>query len=121
MSKQKTQSKDTSMPNTQTEDPAKKWTKSEIETSKKVHGCELIKENCNEVELKNKRLPNDTYIITYEVDGTIYKDLVRGRRVKIFDMYWDKLGNCIKDIDWGYGTINPRIWEDMKDPPSKKK
>ena len=34
--------------------------------------------------------PSDAWIVTYEVDGEVHRDLTRGSRVKLFDMYYDK-------------------------------
>lgn len=72
-------------------------------------------------QLKDKSWPNDAYIITYKINNETYKDLCRGSRVKIFDLYYDKFGkNVIQDIDFGYGTVSPKLWG-YKSPENKKK
>ena len=97
------------------------WSKEEKELSHTLYGCEVMGEKCTDVELKNKNLPNDTYIISYYQDGKLFRDLVRGRRVKIFDMYYDKLGkDSITDIDFSYGRISPKLWG-VESPKQKKR
>lgn len=97
------------------------WSKEEKEISKKMYGCEIIQEKCSTEELKNTQLPSDTYIITYYQNGTLFHDLVRGKRVHIFDMYYDKIGNRIKSINFGYGKINPKLWGYQTTKSKKRK
>jgi hypothetical protein len=96
------------------------WTAHERESSKSVYGCEILQEKCSKAELKNTQLPNDTYIVSYYQDGKLFHDLVRGKRVKIFDMYWDKIRENLLKIDFGYGRINPKLWG-YQAPKSKKR
>jgi hypothetical protein len=96
------------------------WTKEEKELSKTLYGCEIVQEKCSRQELRNTELPNDTYIVSYHQNGKLFHDLVRGKRVKIFDMYWDKIRDSIQKIDWGYGRINPKLWG-YQAPKSKKR
>lgn len=97
------------------------WSEEEKLSSNKIYGCEVMGEKCTDVELKNKNLPNDTYIISYYQEGKLFRDLVRGKRVKIFDMYYDKLGkDSITDIDFGYGVISPKLWG-VESPKQKKR
>lgn len=99
------------------------WTKEEKEKINSVYGCELIYENATPDQVKDTSVPNDAYLVYYEVDGTGYVDVCRGRkRVDIFDLYYDKFGsNTIKKIDFGYGRTNPRLWGDKKKEGKKKK
>ena len=97
------------------------WSKEEKELSMTLYGCEIMGEKCTEEELRNKNLPNDTYIISYFQNEKLFHDLVRGRRVKIFDMYWDKIRNNIQNIDFGYGTINPKVWGYQKPKQKTRK
>lgn len=98
------------------------WTKEEKESSKHLYGCEILQERCSQKELRNTELPNDTYIISYYQDGDIFHDLVRGRRVKVFDMYYDKFGpGSIQKIDFGYGRINPKLWGYQASKSKKRK
>jgi len=46
-----------------------------------------------------------------------------GPRVKVFDLYYDKFGKgVIENIDWGYGTVSPKLWGyQSKNKDDKKK
>lgn len=96
------------------------WTPEEKKELPTQYGCELLFEKASLDQVKDKSLPNDAYIIVYEVDGKSYMDLCRGSRVRIFDLYYDKFGpGSIKKIDFGYGRTNPKLWGYKK--PEKKK
>ena len=64
------------------------WTKTEKEESKEKYGCEIIIENGSLNEVMTTEAPSDAWIITYEVEGEVHRDLTRGTRVKLFDMYY---------------------------------
>jgi len=84
------------------------------------YGCEILLEKTSIEQAKDKSFPNDAYLIWYEVDGTEYIDLIRGSRVRIFDMYYDKYGpGSVKKIDFGYGRTNPKLWK--LDEPKRNK
>ena len=86
------------------------------------YGCEVILENTSIESAKDSSFPNDAYLIWYIVDSQEQVDLVRGTRVRIFDMYYDKYGpNSIKKIDFGYGRTNPKLWGYQKNEKKKRK
>lgn len=85
------------------------------------YGCDIILEKTNIEAAKDSSFPNDAYLIWYNVDDKEHIDLVRGTRVRIFDMYYDKYGpGAVKKIDFGYGRTNPKLWG-YKQPEKKKK
>jgi hypothetical protein len=85
------------------------------------YGCEVLLEKTTLENAKDKSFPNDAYLIWYNIDGETHIDLVRGSRVRIFDMYYDKYGSSsIQKIDFGYGRVNPRLWG-YKQPEKKKR
>jgi hypothetical protein len=90
------------------------WQEDEIKNLKSQYATELLKHDCNSEDLKEKNLPYDAYIITYQVDGIIYKDLTRcHKRVGLFDMYYDKFGSgSLLSINFGPGKVNPKLWTD---------
>lgn len=98
------------------------WTKEEKEKINSVYGCELIHEKASSEQVKDTSLPNDAYLVYYEVEGEVHVDVCRGRkRVDIFDLYYDKFGaKAIKKIDFGHGRTNPRLWG-YKPTENKKK
>ena len=96
------------------------WTTTEKETSKETYGCEILVENGSFDEVMTTDAPTDAFIVTYEIDGTAHRDLTRGARVKLFDMYYDKFNN-VKAIDYGQGTIKPSLWRYASEAAPKKK
>ena len=97
------------------------WTTTERESLKEKYGCEILVENGSPAEVQTREAPTDASIITYTVDGKEHQDLVRGTRVKLFDMYYDKFTN-VKRIDYGLGNVKPNLWGyDGGASPKKKK
>ncbi|NBP02632.1 MAG: hypothetical protein EBU90_21435 [Proteobacteria bacterium] len=85
------------------------------------YGCEILLEKTTVETAKDSSFPNDAYLIWYNLDGKDYIDLVRGTRVRIFDMYYDKYGpGSVQKIDFGYGRTNPKLWG-YKQPEKKKR
>ena len=85
------------------------------------YGCEVLLEKTTLEKVKDPSFPNDAYLIWYNVGDEKHIDLVRGSRVRIFDMYYDQYGyGAVQKIDFGYGRTNPRIWG-YKQPEKKKR
>ena len=85
-----------------------------------TYGCQLIYENATEEQLIDRKVPTDSMIIYYKVEDKVYKDLCRGSKVNLFDLYFDKFGKgSIQKIDYGHGTISPSQWGYK--PPEKRK
>lgn len=97
------------------------WTDEEKEKSISLYGCEILLEKSTPEDLKNKNLPNDTYIVSYCDNGVFCCDLVRStKKSNIFDMYWDKVRTDLINIEYGYGTVNPKNWG-YQAPKNKKR
>jgi hypothetical protein len=85
------------------------------------YGCEVLLEKTTLEKANDKSFPNDAHLIWYNVGDERYIDLVRGTRVRIFDMYYDQYGSsAVQKIDFGYGRKNPRLWG-YKQPEKKKR
>ena len=97
------------------------WTPSEKESLKEQYGCEILIENGSLDEVSTTDAPSDAWVVTYEIDGTVHRDLTRGTRVKLFDMYYDKFKMGIKIIDYGKGIIKPSLWGYQSATAPKKK
>ena len=97
------------------------WTITEKETSKEIYGTEILVENGTLDEVMTTDAPTDASVVTYEIDGTVHRDLTRGARVKLFDMYYDKFKMGLKIIDYGKGTIKPALWGYQSATAPKKK
>ena len=97
------------------------WTPSEKESLKEQYGCEILIENGSLDEVMTTDGPSDAWVVTYELNGTVHRDLTRGTRVKLFDMYYDKFKMGVKIIDYGKGTIKPALWGYNNTTAPKKK
>ena len=87
-----------------------------------TYGCEILLEKTTITQAKDSSFPNDAYLIWYTIDGKENIDLVRGTRVRIFDMYYDKYGpGTVKKIDFGYGRTNPKLWGIKQSDKKKRK
>ena len=85
------------------------------------YGCDILLQDTTLDKVKDPSFPNDAYLIWYNNEGTERLDLVRGSRVRIFDMYYDKYGpGVVQKIDFGYGRTNPKLWG-YKQPEKKKR
>lgn len=85
------------------------------------YGCDILLQGTTIDKVKDPSFPNDAYLIWYIIGDAQHLDLVRGSRVRIFDMYYDKYGpGSIQKIDFGYGRTNPKLWG-YKQPEKKKK
>jgi hypothetical protein len=69
----------------------------------------VIGEDVDFPQVDTKYLTNDCYVISYseEEGDRVMVDIVKGRRVDIFDEYYD-LGMIISRIDLAGGTRNPK-------------
>ena len=97
------------------------WTTTEKETSRELYGTEILVENGSLDEVMTTDAPSDAWVVTYEIDGTVHRDLTRGSRVKLFDMYYDKFKTGLKIIDFGRGTVKPALWKYNNTPTKTKK
>jgi hypothetical protein len=106
---------------TETEKNMAEYGREEQNILPSAYGCEILLEKTSVKQAKDTSFPNDAYLIWYDVDGKEEIDLVRGSRVRIFDMYYDKYGpGAVKKIDFGYGRTNPKLWG-LKQPEKKKR
>ena len=66
--------------------------------------CELDKAN-------DKKLPSDSFVVSYNHEETLKYDIVRGSTfVDVFDAYYDKYKN-VKSIEWTKGIVHPRTYD----------
>jgi len=88
------------------------------------YSCQILLEKTTLEMANDKSFPNDARLIWYVVDGVEYIDLTRCKKTSgLFDMYYDKYGpGAVRKIDFGYGTINPKLWGyKSKDKDKKRK
>ena len=96
------------------------WTEEERGSMKSQYGCELLIEDGSESDIFTKKAPTDSYIVTYTHEERVCKDLVRGTKTNLFDMYYDKFKGGINSIEYGMGSIKPSLWG-YKSPQQQKK
>tara|TARA_B100000282_G_scaffold161192_1_gene116413 strand:- start:5962 stop:6303 length:342 start_codon:yes stop_codon:yes gene_type:complete len=89
----------------------------------KKYSCQILLEKTTLHQANDKTFPTDARLIWYKVDGIEYIDLTRCRKtVELFDMYYDKYGKgSVQKIDFGYGSVNPKLWGYKSKESDKKK
>lgn len=87
------------------------------------YGCQILLEKTTIDAANDKSFPNDARLIWYVVDGVEHVDLTRcSKTSKLFDMYYDKYGKgAVQKIDFGYGTVNPKLWGNKPKKEKKRK
>jgi len=82
----------------------------------------LIFEKCPRDKANDKKLPSDSFIVTYEHDKELKHDIIRAAaQVDVFDAYYDKYKN-VKGIEWTKGIIHPKTYDgQIKASTPKKK
>ena len=82
--------------------------------------CYVLHQNCEKSVAQDKSLPLNSYLVTYISDEeTFYDIVICNKQVDIFDMYWDKYREGLKDIRWTDGRVNPKLWQSRTE--NKKK
>ena len=80
-------------------------------------GVNIIHTNCDPELAQDRSLPHTAYLIEFDDgNGVVYDIVTAGKRVEIFDYYWDKYRNIIS-MRQTEGRTNPKLWQD----PKKKK
>ena len=109
---------------TELKKPEKKvslWTTEEAGNIKSVYGCEMLVENGSLQDVNSVEFPTDAYIITYVIDDQVKYDLTRGTKTNLFDMYYDKFKQGLKEIKFGQGNVSPKLWGHRVKQATKKK
>ena len=87
------------------------------------YSCQILLEKTTLEAAKDPSFPNDARLIWDVVDGVEHIDLTRCTKTsKLFDMYYDKYGKgAVQKIDFGYGTMNPKLWGQKPKKDKKRK
>ena len=81
----------------------------------------LIFEKCPRDKANDKKLPSDSFIVTYEHDKELKHDIIRAAaQVDVFDAYYDKYKN-VKGIEWTKGIVHPRTYDGQTKTSTPKK
>lgn len=89
-------------------------TESDKELLRSRYGVVVFSHDCVPETIDKKQFPSDAILVTYEINGKIASDHVRGPKiVKVFDAYYDllkPLGGKILTMEPWYGMVNPKLW-----------
>ena len=81
----------------------------------------LVFEKCQQDKANDKKLPSDSFIVSYEHDKELKHDIVRASAfVDVFDSYYDKYKN-VKAIEWTKGIIHPKTYDGQTKTTAPKK
>ena len=81
----------------------------------------VLHEQCEKNKSEDKKLPLDSFLITYKVDDETKYDVARGgSTVEIFDYYYDKYKN-VQGISWTKGIVNPKTFDSTNAEPERPK
>ena len=83
---------------------------------------QLLFEKCQRDKADDKKLPSDSFVVSYNDKDELKYDIVRASaQVDVFDAYYDKYKN-VKGIEWTKGIIHPKTYDgQIKASTPKKK
>ena len=82
----------------------------------------IISEKCDPKAADDKQLPNNAYLIQYEVEGKVVHDIAMSQKaVDIFDHYYDKYKKGFKWLKQAGGQLRPNLWNNNQPPKRKKR
>ena len=81
----------------------------------------LIFEKCPKDKANDKKLPSDSFVVSYNEKDELKYDIVRASaQVDVFDAYYDKYKN-VKGIEWTKGIIHPKTYDGQTKASTPKK
>ena len=81
----------------------------------------LIFEKCPRDKANDKKLPSDSFVVSYNDKEVLMYDIVRASaQVDVFDAYYDKYKN-VKGIEWTKGIIHPKTYDGQTKASTPKK
>ena len=82
---------------------------------------QVLHEKCERNKADDKKLPSDSFLVTYKVEEELKYDVARGSGVvEIFDHYYDAYKN-VQSIAWTNGIVSPRTFDGANQPTPPKK
>ena len=83
---------------------------------------QVLHEKCELGKAEDKKLPSDSYLVSYKVEDELKYDVTRaGTQLELFDHYYDTYKN-VQGISWTKGIVSPRTFDNIGKPiPPKKK
>ena len=81
----------------------------------------LLFEKCTFDKANDKKLPSDSFVVSYNDKEELKYDIVRASaQVDVFDAYYDKYKN-VKGIAWTQGVVHPRTYDGQTKTTAPKK
>ena len=81
----------------------------------------VIHKDCDPTLAQDRSLPYTAYMVEYLQDGMTHFDIVgSGKRVEIFDHYWDNYRHDFKNMTQTEGRANPKLWGSQQKDKKKK-
>ena len=82
---------------------------------------QVLHEKCERNKADDKKLPSDSFLVTYKDKEEVKYDVARGAGVvEIFDHYYDTYKN-VQGISWTNGIVSPRTFDVVTNPTPPKK
>ena len=82
---------------------------------------QLLFEKCQRDKADDKKLPSDSFVVSYNDKEELKYDIVRASaQVDVFDAYYDKYKN-VKAIEWTKGIIHPKTYDGQTQVSTPKK
>ena len=83
----------------------------------------VIHEKCERDKAEDKKLPSDSFLVSYKVEDEVKYDVTRaGTQLELFDHYYDTYKN-VQGIAWTKGIVSPRTYDGTPKPkkPERRK
>ena len=81
----------------------------------------VLHEKCEKDKADDKKLPSDSFLVTYKVEEDIKYDVTRaGSQLELFDHYYDTYKN-VQGIACTKGIVTPRTYDGTNNPTPPKK
>ena len=95
----------------------------EVDKKDEVTNVKILHEKCERSKAQDKKLPTDSYLVTYKVENEVKYDISRaGCLVDVFDYYYDTYGkDSVMGITWSGGVVNPKTFDNANEPEKPKK
>ncbi len=87
-----------------------------------MKGVQVLKQNCDPNDARDKSLPYIAYLVEYKLEGKSCFDIaIAGKTVDLFDYYYDLYKKDFVKFTQSEGQINPKLWNNPTKPKKPKR
>ncbi len=87
----------------------------EVPEKESEYNIQVLEVNCEVEVTKNKKLPRNSYTVSYTENSVVHNDIVVGDMANIFDCYYDSLGKgSIQSIKYTDGQVPAKLFDKKK-------